>query len=273
MLSVRQQAPNLHRALHSILLLHSHPLLHSPPRFRHQRVHFLPVLSPWSLSEMLLDTFQHPVRNPSRHEHRAVVRVVVLPVEILQHLRRQPLVVLRFGKSSQRMFRSEQLLVKPFSRHHLHPLSVHQIHLLVGFRHNLQFPFRKHRLLHHLRQHPDSLLKEFSQRVKSDESAVHRRRQVQPCPVEVQFLGYFSRSHLPCALPEHSVRHHSLKRETLVQLSAANHQIQSYHVLHSGIYDIESHTVGHDFLYRSFYIEIGYTVYSRHSSSVHFRNL
>ena len=273
MLSVRQQAPDLHRALHSILLLHSHPLLHSPPRFRHHRIGLLSVLAPWSIPEMLLNALQHPVRNPSGHEHRTVVRVVVLPVEILQHLRRQSLVVLPFGESSQRMLRPEQFPVQSFPCHHLHSLCVHQIHLLVGFRHNPQFPFRKHRLLHHLRQHPDSLLKEFSQRVKSDESAVHRRRQVQPCPVEVQFLGYFSRSHLPCALPEHSVRHHSLKRETLVQLSAANHQIQSYHVLHSGIYDVESHAVRHDFLYRSFYIEIGYTVDSRHSSSVHFRNL
>ena len=91
--------------------------------------------------------------------------MIILLIKGTEYFRGKTFIVLRFGKSSQRMGFTKQRTVQLLACHHFHACAIDQKTLLVHIEHHFHFLFRESRMQQYIRHQSHGLRKIFVQGV------------------------------------------------------------------------------------------------------------
>ena len=79
----------------------------------------------------------------SRNIYRTIARMIIFPIKRTEHLRGNPVIILRYRIAPERMLRTEQGCIQLLSGDHFHPGAVHQELLFVRIGHHGKFLCRE----------------------------------------------------------------------------------------------------------------------------------
>ena len=98
--------------------------------------------------------------------------MIIFPIKRTEHLRGNPVIILRYRIAPEGMLRTEQGCIQLLSGNHFHPGAVHQELLFVRIGHHGKFLCRKRRSLYHLGYDGQRAGKIFIQRVYEQVSGI-----------------------------------------------------------------------------------------------------
>ena len=141
------------------------------------------------------------------------------------------------------MLVAEQSTVEVLAGDDFHSRTVHQELLTVGLQHHFQLLFRESRMHEHIGNDSQCLREVFVERIERNESAIGRRRELQPSAVIVQLFGYAGGCHGLCAFTEHAVGKHGLQSLCLMPLAGTNEHIEADNLLRACPNDVQGDAV------------------------------
>lgn len=94
---------------------------------------------PLSTSQVIFYTTDNFRCDLSRNIYRTIARMIIFPIKRTEHLRGNPVIILRYRIAPERMLRTEQGCIQLLSGNHFHPGAVHQELLFVRIGHHGKF--------------------------------------------------------------------------------------------------------------------------------------
>ena len=175
-MTVHYETSHFQGTLKCILTFYKDTLFFGGNRRNKRCLCFFRHFPPLSTSQVIFYTTDNFRCDLSRNIYRTITRMIIFPIKRTEHLRGNPVIILRYRIAPERMLRTEQGCIQLLSGNHFHPGAVHQELLFVRIGHHGKFLCRKRRSLYHLGYDGQRAGKIFIQRVKCYESIVHGRR-------------------------------------------------------------------------------------------------